>query len=462
VNGGWDNSITQEYVFGRCQDWMDLYLGKGHGVTFAVSETSPPVTNAPLASIWYASLMGEFMRNGVEILTPWGWQPGMWEVLHLYSRYNGSIAVRALSDSETTVSAYATIDPASGNLTMVLVNRALTASRTTTVALANTVLADGTYSTRQLANLPATETFISHTTNALVSGTVNVAGSQFTITLPALSITSVLLEGATNATPPPGASRLADVSVRAKSGTDADALIVGFVVGGTGSKDVLLRGIGPSLSPFGIGSPLADPEMSLTSQLGAPIAQNDNWGSSAAQIAPVATALGAFELDTSSLDAALLATLPAGGFTARIAGKAGGVGIALGEAYDALSGTARPLTSRLNVSPGDDSVIAGFVVSGGSSKTLLIRAVGPGLSGYNVPGVMSDPVLRVQAGRPRPLYLNDDWGSISTRADRIDRTTSVPSVPSDSKDSVLFLTPSPGIYTAVVTGANNTTGVALV
>ncbi|HUG09403.1 MAG TPA: glycoside hydrolase family 44 protein, partial [Opitutaceae bacterium] len=111
VNGGWDDSIRQEYIFGRCEEWLEQYFGDDHGVTFSVTETGVPVSNAPLASVWYASILGEFMKHGVEIFTPWSWQPGMWEVLHLFSRYNRSTSVRAVSDDETKVSAYATLDP---------------------------------------------------------------------------------------------------------------------------------------------------------------------------------------------------------------------------------------------------------------------------------------------------------------------------------------------------------------
>ncbi|HEY9155739.1 MAG TPA: glycoside hydrolase family 44 protein, partial [Opitutaceae bacterium] len=100
VNGGWDTSITQEYIFGRCQGWLNQYLGANNGVTFGLTEVGIAVTNAPVASVWYASTIGEFMKHGVEIFTPWSWQPGMWEVLHLYSRYNYGTCVLATSDDE--------------------------------------------------------------------------------------------------------------------------------------------------------------------------------------------------------------------------------------------------------------------------------------------------------------------------------------------------------------------------
>ncbi len=468
VNGGWDSSINQEYIFGRCADWLEQYLGANHGVTFGVTETGIAVTNAPLASVWYASTLGEFMRHGVEVFTPWTWQPGMWEVLHLFSRYNQSTSVRGSSSDEATVSAYPTLDERTGNLTVVLVNRALTGTRTASVTVADAAVRDGAYPTLQLANLPATETFVSRSANHLASGTVNVAGNQFSVTLPALSITSVQLTQSTVEPPASEPSRLANVSVRARSGSGDNVLIVGFYVAGEGGKRVLLRGIGPSLTPFGIATPLPDPELSLASQTSGPIASNDNWGADAGEITPVAASVGAFALDSTSLDAGLLATLTAGGYTARIAGKAGGVGIALGEAYDAdVGGPARLInvSARTGVGTDADSLIAGFIVHGGAPKTLLIRAVGPGLTGYGVAGVLADPLLRVyRQGESVPLYQNDNWSMISYSEQIASKAQAAYAFPltAGSKDAVLLLTLPPGGYTAVVSGVNGGTGVALV
>lgn len=468
INGGWDSSINKEYIFGRCADWLEQYMGPKHGVTFGMTETAIAVTDAPLASVWYASTLGEFMRHGVEVFTPWSWQPGMWEVLHLFSRYNQTTSVRATSSDEATLSAYPTIDDRTGNLTIVLVNRALTGTRTASVTVADAAVRDGSYPTLQLANLPATETFVSHTTNHLQAGTVAVTGNQFSVTLPALSVTTVRLTQNAGEGPAPVASRLANLSVRARSGTGGDVLILGFFVGGSGTKSLLLRGVGPSLAPHGIAAPLADPLLTLASQSGGTVSTNDNWGTHAAQIAPVAASVGAFELSTSSLDAGLLADLPPGGYTATVAGKSGGVGIALGEAYDTdLGSTARliNISARTWVGTDADSLIAGFVVSGETGKTLLIRAVGPGLVPHGVGGVLADPILRVyRAGESMPIFQNDNW-SATSYADEIAAKSAAAwafPLPADSKDAVLLLTLPPGGYTAVVTGANGGTGVALV
>ncbi|MCF3650688.1 glycoside hydrolase family 44 protein [Synoicihabitans lomoniglobus] len=469
VHGGWDTSINREYIFGRCAAWLDQYLGPDHGVTFGLTEIDIPVTDAALASVWYASTLGEFMRHGVEIFTPWSWQPGMWEVLHLFSRYNGDVAVRALSSDEESVSAYATTDNATGDLTIVLVNRALSEAHTTQVALAHATIANGVYPARQLANLPATETFESTASNAQIIGSAAVNANAFNLTLPPLSVTSIRLPAATDiVVPPAGASRLANVSVRAVSGAGINALTVGFVIGGDGTKEVLLRGIGPTLGGFGVSSILADPVLDLASPADGPLDHNDNWGADADNVATTSARLGAFELESGSLDAAMVATLPAGAYTARIGDRTDGSGVTLGEAYDAdITGTARltNVSARTWVGTDSDNLIAGFVISGDVGQTLLIRAVGPTLAQWGVPGLLDDPVLRIyRQGDTMPLYQNDDWDDIAYAAEIATAAQTVGAFPlsTGTNDAALLLTLPPGVYSAVVSGKANTTGVALV
>ena len=97
VTGGWDANINKEYILGRCSDWLTKYIGANHGITFGVTETDISSTNPNVQAVWYASTMGEFMKQGVEIFTPWSWKPGMWEALHLLSRFNQENYVQATS-----------------------------------------------------------------------------------------------------------------------------------------------------------------------------------------------------------------------------------------------------------------------------------------------------------------------------------------------------------------------------
>ncbi|MBI3517925.1 MAG: T9SS type A sorting domain-containing protein [Bacteroidetes bacterium] len=192
---GWDNSITQEFVFERCNRWLNQYLGINHGVKLGISEYGFTHNNANVSSVSYASLLGTFSDNGVEFLSPWYWNTGMWETLHLFSRYAKTTRVKSVSNQELNVSAYSSVNTSNDSMTVILVNRHLTASKTVSMAISNFTLSNGNYATKQLNALPGSETFVSHTNNALVQGNVNVTTNTFTINLPALSTTAVLLKG---------------------------------------------------------------------------------------------------------------------------------------------------------------------------------------------------------------------------------------------------------------------------
>lgn len=127
--------------------------------------------------------------------------------------------------------------------------------------------------------------------------------------------------------------RLVNVSARAVSGTGADVLIAGFVVAGTGSKTVLIRGIGPTLGAFGVTDVLADPKLELFNANAVKVQENDNWGGTGALTAAFSS-VGAFALQAGSRDAALLATLPPGSYTAQVSGVGGTGGVALVEVYE--------------------------------------------------------------------------------------------------------------------------------
>jgi len=199
INGGWDNTQTKEYIFQRINDWLTTYFGPNHGITIGLSESGINSTNANTNSVLYASLLGTFANNGVELYTPWSWKVGMWETLHLFSRYAKSNSVTSTSTLENTVSAYTTVTSNTDSMTVILVNRDLSTTHKVTVNLSGLSVANGTYNTLQLAALPATETFVSHANNALKSSTVSVSGNSFSIVLPTVSTTAVILKSTATA-----------------------------------------------------------------------------------------------------------------------------------------------------------------------------------------------------------------------------------------------------------------------
>lgn len=203
VGGNWDNKITKEYIFVRINQWLEKYFGKNHGITFGITETSIIDNDPMVTALIYASFLGTMQDNGVEIFTPWTWGDGMYETVHLFSRYGHPNRVQSTSSNDSLVSAYSSISNKGDSLTVIFVNRAEKDAQDIDLNLAN-FASDGTVKTLTLQNLKG-ETFVSHTSNALKEnaveaktqgGTTTATGysiNSFKMTLPAKSITAVLL-----------------------------------------------------------------------------------------------------------------------------------------------------------------------------------------------------------------------------------------------------------------------------
>jgi len=193
VNGGWDTSIKKEYILGRCTDWLTKYMSANNGVGLAVTECGMASTNANVQAVWYASTMGEFMKNGVEIFTPWSWNVGMWETIHLFSRYNQENYIQAVSQDETMISAYPTINQTADSMTVVLVNRSLTETKQVSLNFNGFVPENKNFTMYTLSKLGTAETFVSHTKNALVKSDLSPA-NQASIELAPLSVNSIIFK----------------------------------------------------------------------------------------------------------------------------------------------------------------------------------------------------------------------------------------------------------------------------
>ena len=203
VNGGWDNDNQKEYIFKRINDWLEKYFGKDHGITLGITETDLNDSDPMVTALIYASFLGTMQDNGVEIFTPWTWGDGMYETVHLFSRYGHPNRVQSTSSNDSLVSAYSSISNKGDSLTVIFVNRAEKDAQDVNLDLAN-FASDGTVKTLSLQNLQG-ETFVSHTSNALKENAVeaNAQGgtttatsysiNSFRMTLPAKSITAVLL-----------------------------------------------------------------------------------------------------------------------------------------------------------------------------------------------------------------------------------------------------------------------------
>jgi hypothetical protein len=193
----------RSYIFKRINDWLEKYFGKDHGITLGITETDLNDSDPMVTALIYASFLGTMQDNGVEIFTPWTWGDGMYETVHLFSRYGHPNRVQSTSSNDSLVSAYSSISNKGDSLTVIFVNRAEKDAQEVQLKLAN-FDADLKFKTLTLQNLKG-ETFVSHTNNALKENAVNasVAGGKTTataasadmikMTLPAKSITSLLL-----------------------------------------------------------------------------------------------------------------------------------------------------------------------------------------------------------------------------------------------------------------------------
>jgi len=247
----------------------------------------------------------------------------------------------------------------------------------------------------------------------------------------------------------PSASPLANISTRLNVLTGDNVLIGGFIIGGPDNKKVVLRAIGPSLSnpPFNLRGVLADPTIELHDATRAIIATNDNWKDTQ-QAEILATGLQ----PTNDLESAMVMTLAPGLYTAIVRGKNGGTGIGLVEAYDvdlAANSKLINISTRGFVDTGDNVMIGGFIVGGGGSATVVVRAKGPSLSNppFNLTGVLQDPTLSLFDANGVIITSNDNWKD--TQPAEILATGLQPT--NDLESAILVTLPA-GNFTAIVRG----------
>lgn len=244
---------------------------------------------------------------------------------------------------------------------------------------------------------------------------------------------------------------LGNISTRAFVQTGDNVLIGGFIITGTHAKKVLLRAIGPSLPVPG---KLANPKLELHGGGGAAIVvSNDNWQSAANHQEIMDTGIA----PTNPLESAILMSLAPGSYTAIVRGVNNGTGVALIEAYDLDRTTDSVLgniSTRSLVQTGDNVMIGGFIVVGTDPQKVIVRAIGPSLP---VTGKLANPTLELHDSNGVLLVANDNWKT--TQQAEIE-ATGIP--PTNDLESAIVRTLTPGNYTAIVRGKNNTTGVALV
>ncbi len=259
--------------------------------------------------------------------------------------------------------------------------------------------------------------------------------------------------GPTPSPTPPGPAELLNISTRLFLQPDVNTMIGGFIVSGDVAKKVLLRAIGPSLATSGVPDPIPDPTLRLFDSSGSVMASNDNWRSNQAQVIQD-TGLA----PSDDREAALVAVLAPGPYTALVSDTNDTPGIALFEFYDLdpASSILKNLSTRGVVLTQDRVLIGGFATAGEQPATFLLRAIGPSLASAGVPNPLLDPMLEVYNSQGSPIYNNDNW-----RSDQEQLIISSHIAPSDDREAAILVTLSPGIYSAILRGANDSTGTAL-
>jgi autotransporter-associated beta strand protein len=244
-----------------------------------------------------------------------------------------------------------------------------------------------------------------------------------------------------------------NISTRMRVGTGDNALIGGFIVTGTAPKKVIIRAIGPSL--VSLPSHLADPTLELHDNAGGLIFSNDNWMESTQAQEIIDTGIP----PSDQHEAAIVATLDPGSYTAVMRGVNNTTGVGVVEVYDlALDVPVRlaNISSRGFVETGDNVMIGGFI-AGNQAMHVMVRAIGPSLTQFGIINALADPTLEIHDAQGVVIAFNNDWQD----ADQVAiAATGIP--PVDDRESAILATLAPGPYTVIVRGLNDTTGVGLV
>jgi len=275
----------------------------------------------------------------------------------------------------------------------------------------------------------------------------------------------------------PSTSRLSNLSINTQI-SSTESVTAGFIVKGTSKKSLLMRGVGPALGELGV---LGDNWQRDTSLVlnrisgGLVLGENKGWGSFSSNPS-VFQANNAFTglpfLDNSG-DSALVGELAdsAGGYTIEVKTSQAVARTAMAEIYEADTDASTRLKnlSALKRLTGNAVLTAGFVISGNTSKRVLIRAVGPSLANYGVPsGYLPNPKLKVfslRAGASSLIGENNDWWDTTDANTLADATTKSEAglvLATGSADAAIAMTLKPGMYSIEMTSADGREGIGLI
>jgi Tol biopolymer transport system component len=261
--------------------------------------------------------------------------------------------------------------------------------------------------------------------------------------------------------PAPTPAQALNLSTRMRVQTGENVGIGGFIITGSAPKHVLLRAIGPSLSQFGIPNVLADPVMDLFGLGSFVTITNNNWRDDPVQeTAILATGIP----PGNDLESAIDATLAPGSYTAIVRGNGNTSGVGLVEVYDLDSSGLSKLgniSTRAFVNTDNDVVIAGFILGhNAGADRVAIRGLGPSIvCKGGCLSLLQDPKLDLLNSDGALVAANNNWQDDSGQAAQINAAGLAPG---NQLESAISVTLPPGLYTAVLAGTNNGTGLGLI
>jgi subtilisin-like proprotein convertase family protein len=264
-----------------------------------------------------------------------------------------------------------------------------------------------------------------------------------------------------SATPSPSPiTKAINLSTRMRVQTGDNVGIGGFIITGTTPKNVIIRAIGPTLADVGVPDALADPVLELHGPDSFATIINNDWRDE--QEAEIqATGIP----PTDNFESAIVATLAPETYTAIVRGNGNSSGVALVEVYDLNQGVDSKLanlSTRAFVSTNDNIVIAGFLLSDNNvNDRIIVRGIGPSLAPAIFPAsaVLADPTLELRDNNGTLILSNNDWQDNAAQAAEI---SAAGLAPSNDLESAIAATLPPGLYTALLAGLNNGTGIGVV
>jgi len=117
------------------------------------------------------------------------------------------------------------------------------------------------------------------------------------------------------------------------------------------------------------------------------------------------------------------------------------------------------ISTRVRVEAGNNVLIGGFIITGNTSKVVVVRGIGPSLAGLGISDALADPTLELRGSDGSLILQNDNWQDNPAQAAQL---SALGLAPANSNESGLVASVQPGAYTAIVAGKNQGTGVGLV